>query len=162
MKRLAPFLLGCLLLGSGLAATERSLISIATQTPGVEYFASLLERVNLADVLELDGPFTVFAPVDDAFIHLPFDEFEALLEDPEALRQILSYHIVEGSFTSAELMEIAALTTLSGEILNITWGDHGSMINDAVILVADLEADNGILHVINVILSPVADQVPPA
>jgi uncharacterized surface protein with fasciclin (FAS1) repeats len=110
---------------------------------------------ELADDLSGEGPFTVFAPTDEAFAALPEGTVEALLEDPTGdLAQILLYHVVSGKVLSTDLMDGLVVETLNGQTVEVTINDSGIFINDAQVTVADLEAENGVVHVINAVLLP--------
>ena len=100
-----------------------------------------------------DGPFTVFAPTDEAFAALPEGTVEGLLEDPEALAAILTYHVVPGKVMSTDLTNDMAATTVNGaEVTIMTEG--GVMVDNANVVSADIEASNGVIHVIDSVILP--------
>jgi uncharacterized surface protein with fasciclin (FAS1) repeats len=104
--------------------------------------------------LTLGGPFTVFAPTDAAFAALPAGVLDALLADPSGeLTSILLYHVLSGTVLSADLTDGQTATTLLGEDITVTINGTGVFINDAQVIVADLVADNGVVHVIDAILT---------
>jgi uncharacterized surface protein with fasciclin (FAS1) repeats len=110
---------------------------------------------ELADDLSGEGPFTVFAPTDDAFAALPEGTVESLLEDPTGdLAQILLYHVAGAKAFSGDLSDGQMIMTLNGADVTVTINDHGIFINDAMVTVADIEAGNGVVHVINAVLLP--------
>ncbi|MEM9884724.1 MAG: fasciclin domain-containing protein, partial [Bacteroidota bacterium] len=110
---------------------------------------------ELADDLSGEGPFTVFAPTDDAFAALPEGTVETLLEDPTGdLAQILLYHVLGAEVLSTDLSDGLTATTLQGDDITVTINDDGIFINDAEVIVADLQADNGVVHVIDAVLLP--------
>ncbi|MBS2099322.1 fasciclin domain-containing protein, partial [Carboxylicivirga linearis] len=110
---------------------------------------------GLDEALMGDGPFTVFAPTDDAFAALPEGTVEALLEDPEGtLTQILLYHVVGSKAMSTDLSDGDMIVTLQGKEVEIKIMDGKVYINDAMVTVADIEADNGVVHVIDAVLLP--------
>ena len=114
---------------------------------------------GLADDLSTEGPFTVFAPTDDAFAALPAGVIDALLADPTgALAQVLLYHVASGSVLSTDLTDGQMITTLLGEDVTVTIDMNGVMINDAMVIIADILADNGVVHVIDAVLLPPAPQ----
>ncbi|MCB0130165.1 MAG: fasciclin domain-containing protein [Caldilineaceae bacterium] len=124
--------------------------------------AAALDAAGLIDTLKGEGPFTVFAPTDDAFAALPEGTVESLLEDPSgALTDILLYHVVPGKVMAADVlgMDGEMAETVGGGMLTITIGDDGSvMINDATVTTADVETSNGVIHIIDsVLLPPVAE-----
>ncbi|MBS2101360.1 fasciclin domain-containing protein, partial [Carboxylicivirga linearis] len=105
---------------------------------------------GLDEALMGDGPFTVFAPTDDAFAALPEGTVETLLEDPEgALTQILLYHVVGSKAMSTDLSNGYMIVTLQGKEVEVKIMDGKVYINDAMVTVADIEADNGVVHVID-------------
>jgi uncharacterized surface protein with fasciclin (FAS1) repeats len=106
------------------------------------------------EALQGDGPFTVFAPTDDAFAKLPEGTVEALLKDKETLKKILLYHVVAGEVTSKEVVNLTKAETLAGKNINIKVKDGSVMINDATVTGADIMASNGVIHVIDTVLIP--------
>jgi len=112
-------------------------------------------EAGLAGALSGDGPFTVFAPTDDAFGALPMGVLDDLLLDPTGdLANILLYHVVEASAMSTDLNDGDMLTTMLGDDVTVTINTDGVFINDAQVILANLEADNGIVHVIDAVLLP--------
>lgn len=112
----------------------------------------------MVDTLKSPGPFTVFAPTDDAFAKLPKGTVENLLKDIPKLKSILTYHVVSGKVTSADVVKLKTAKTIEGENVKIdasTWHGHNMpKINDAQIVKADIMADNGVIHVIDKVLMP--------
>lgn len=121
-------------------------------------FKTLVEAVKAAGLVETlkGGQFTVFAPNDDAFAELPKGTVEGLLKDIPKLKSILTYHIVKGAFPTSDLRDHENITTLQGQDVKIDATDNrGSIkINDAAIVQSDVEADNGVIHVIDKVLLP--------
>ena len=110
---------------------------------------------ELADDLSGDGPFTVFAPTDDAFNALPSGTVESLLEDPTGqLANILLHHVYSGNALSTDLSNGMMIPTLNGTELMVTINSNGVMIDNAMVIVANLVADNGVVHVIDAVLIP--------
>jgi uncharacterized surface protein with fasciclin (FAS1) repeats/subtilisin-like proprotein convertase family protein len=119
-----------------------------------------INAANLGDALSGPGPLTLFAPTDDAFAALPPGVVDALLADPSgALTDVLLYHVVEGAALSTSLSDGQTITTLLGEDITVTINVDGVFINDAQVIVADIEADNGVVHVIDAVLIPPAAPV---
>jgi uncharacterized surface protein with fasciclin (FAS1) repeats len=116
------------------------------------------KAAGLVETLNTKGPYTVFAPTDDAFAKLPKGTVESLLKDIPKLTAILTYHVIEGAVPASDVVQHKKLTTLQGKDLKVDaakWHLHKSVkINDANILKADIEADNGIIHVIDKVLLP--------
>jgi len=116
------------------------------------------KAAGLVETLNTKGPYTVFAPTDDAFAKLPPGTVEALLKDIPKLTAILTYHVVEGKVPASDVKQHKEITTLQGQNLKVDaakWHLHKSVkINDANIIKADVEADNGYIHVIDKVLLP--------
>ena len=117
--------------------------------------ATALGAAGLIETLKSEGPFTVFAPTDAAFAKVPQETLDALLqpENKKKLAAILTYHVVPGKVTSHEVIAMNSATTLQGQKLNISKHD-GVKINEAKVLVTDLQATNGVIHVIDSVLMP--------
>ena len=109
---------------------------------------------GLVDALSGEGPFTVFAPTDDAFNALPEGTLDTVLADMDLLTSILTHHVASGSVLSTDLSDGMMVTTLNGTELMVTINDNGVMIDNAMVTVADIMADNGVVHVINAVLIP--------
>ncbi|MBW4606217.1 MAG: fasciclin domain-containing protein [Hassallia sp. WJT32-NPBG1] len=119
-------------------------------------FSTLVAAVTaagLADTLKSPGPFTVFAPSDDAFSKLPSGTVEALLQDILTLRKILEYHVVSGKVTAADVVKLTKATTAEGSDVKID-ASNGVKVNDATVVQPDIETDNGVIHVIDTVLLP--------
>ena len=117
--------------------------------------AAALGAAGLIAALRSEGPFTVFAPTDEAFAKIPPQTLSALLqsENREKLTAILTYHIVLGRVTSREVANLNSATTLQGQTVQISKQD-GVKINEAKVIAADVEATNGMIHVIDTVLMP--------
>ena len=116
---------------------------------------SALEAADLVDTLKGEGPFTVFAPTDDAFAKLPEGTVEALLMDIPQLTDILLYHVTLGKVMSSNVINLSSADTVSGKPLSISLDGEKVMINDSLVLITDIEASNGVIHVVDsVILTP--------
>jgi transforming growth factor-beta-induced protein len=113
-----------------------------------------LEAANLVDTLKSQGPFTVFAPTDEAFGRLPEGTVEGLLEDTPALTDVLLYHMVSGDVRAADLAEMETVDTLLEEPLAISIENGEVRINESQVVTADIEASNGVIHVIDSVLLP--------
>lgn len=115
-----------------------------------------MQAAGLVDTLKEKGPYTVFAPTDEAFAKLPAGTVEDLLkpENKEKLRAILLYHVVPGRVTAEQVMKVASVKTVNGEPLMIKVEDGKVMVNNATVVRADVEASNGVIHVIDTVLLP--------
>ncbi|MBD2181205.1 fasciclin domain-containing protein [Planktothrix sp. FACHB-1355] len=119
-------------------------------------FNTLVEAVKaagLVDTLKSTGPFTVFAPTDEAFAHLPTGTIDKLLGDIPQLTKILTYHVLEGKVMSKDVMNLDKATTFEGSDLKIDTS-NGVKVGDATVVKSDIEADNGVIHVIDTVLVP--------
>ncbi len=123
-------------------------------------FTTLVAAVTAADLVETlsgDGPFTVFAPTDDAFAALPAGTLDTLLlpESKQALTDILLYHVVSGKVMAADVVTLTSATTVLGKDVTITVKDGKVFLNDTVeVIITDIEASNGVIHVIDAVLLP--------
>jgi uncharacterized surface protein with fasciclin (FAS1) repeats len=120
--------------------------------------AAAVVAADLVGALSGEGPFTVFAPTNDAFDALPDGLLDDLLAEPEGLlTDILLYHVVGAAAFSTDLSDGQEITTLFGQDVVVTINDDGVFINDAQVIIADLEAENGVIHVIDAVLVPSDD-----
>ena len=155
---LAATSVAAMTIGSQAFAEAHAMDIVATaQEAGT--FTTLLaaaEAAGLVETLQGEGPFTVFAPTDDAFAALPEGTVEGLLEDTEALTAILTYHVVPGAVMSGDLTDGMTAETVNGAEVTFTVGDT-VMVNDATVTTADIEASNGVIHVIDAVIMPPED-----
>jgi uncharacterized surface protein with fasciclin (FAS1) repeats len=112
-----------------------------------------VQEAGLVETLKGEGPFTVFAPTDDAFAALPAGTLDALLADPEQLRAVLTYHVVADAVPASEVVELDRVPTVQGGMLPVSTMD-GVQIGAAKVIQADVMASNGIIHVIDTVLVP--------
>ncbi|MDH5196480.1 MAG: fasciclin domain-containing protein [Gemmatimonadota bacterium] len=130
-----------------------NIVEVASSAGTFNTLLTAAKAAGLAETLATGGPFTVFAPTDEAFAALPAGTVEALLKDTEKLKAILLYHVVSGKVMAADVAGLTSATTLQGGDLKIDTS-HGVMINDAMVVKADVMASNGVIHVINKVLLP--------
>ena len=119
-------------------------------------FSTLVAAVTaagLVDTLKSEGPFTVFAPTDDAFAKLPSGTVESLLKDIPLLTKILTYHVVAGKVTASQVVELTSAKTVEGSMLTIDATD-GVKINTSTVISPDVMTDNGVIHIIDTVLMP--------
>jgi uncharacterized surface protein with fasciclin (FAS1) repeats len=145
------------------AADEKNIVELAVATPALSTLVTAVKAADLVDVLSGEGPFTVFAPTNDAFDKVPAKVLTALLEpaNQDKLQQLLKYHVVSGAVTSGDLKNGEEVATLEGSdvAVKIETGDDGKttvMINDATVVSPDVMASNGVVHVIDAVLIPSA------
>jgi len=130
-----------------------SIVDIAVDNGSFKILVAALQATGLDAVLAGDGPFTVFAPTDEAFAKLPEGTVEALLQDKETLSAILTYHVVPGALKSGDVVSQNSLTTVQGGQLQINT-TNGVKVNDSNIVTVDIEGRNGVIHVIDTVLLP--------
>ena len=136
---------------------QQELGTIAEIAAGDGRFGTLVAALQSADLVETlsgEGPYTVFAPTDDAFAKLPEGTVESLLADIPALTDILLYHVVAGNVKAADVVALESAATAQGAELSITVNGQAVMVNDARVVITDIEASNGVIHVIDAVLLP--------
>jgi uncharacterized surface protein with fasciclin (FAS1) repeats len=135
---------------------KQSIAEIAAEAGTFNTLLAALEAAGLAETFAGEGSFTVFAPTDDAFAALPEGTIEALLADPEgALTDILTYHVVDGKVMASDVVTLDEAPTLNGQTIKITVDGDSVILNDTVMVIAtDIEASNGVIHVIDAVLIP--------
>ena len=138
---------------SAVFAGGKDIVDTAAEAGTFSTLLAAAEAAGLVDTLKGDGPFTVFAPTDDAFAALPAGTVEGLLADPAALAGILTYHVVPGKVMSTDLSDDMMAATVNGADIMIDL-DSGVMVNDATVIAADIEASNGVIHVIDSVILP--------
>jgi transforming growth factor-beta-induced protein len=148
------------ILPPGEAAAEAPMMDIVDTAVAAGSFNTLVAAVQaagLVDALKGDGPFTVFAPTDDAFAAIPAETLEALLADPDTLGQILLYHVLAGKVMAADVTDGLTAETLQGAPVTFSLMNGAAMINDATIIATDIETSNGVIHVIDAVILPPAE-----
>lgn len=133
---------------------KKDIITIAVEAGSFNTLATALTEAGLVETLKGDGPFTVFAPTDDAFAKLPEGTVEALLKDKKALTKILLYHVVSGNVTSGEVVKLSSASTLAEKDVKIKVEDGKVFINNSQVTTADVMASNGVIHIIDTVLIP--------
>ena len=137
-------------------ATLKDLVDTALSTPNFKTLASLLQAAGLTDELKGSGPFTLFAPTDDAFAQIAPESLEALKKDPTKLAALLKYHVISGAVKASDLSAMTGTKTLEGDPLAITTKDGKSQVNGAALTGQDLDSANGVIHAIDRVLIPAA------
>ncbi len=128
------------------------IVDIAVGAGSFKTLVTAVKAANLVDALKSPGPFTVFAPTDDAFAKLPPGTIQTLVQNVPQLARILTFHVVAGKYTKADLEKLDFVTSLEGSPIKLDFTD-GFEVKNATVIAPDIEADNGIIHVIdNVIL----------
>jgi len=132
---------------------DKTIVDIAAEDGRFTTLVAAVSAAGLADTLSGDGPFTVFAPTDDAFAALPEGTVEGLLNDIPTLTSILTYHVVPGAVMSGDLSDGMMPETVNGQTVTIGV-DDGVTVNGATVIIADIEASNGVIHVIDSVILP--------
>lgn len=137
---------------------KANIVETAVAAGSFNTLAKALNAGGLIDTLQGDGPFTVFAPTDEAFAKLPAGTLDKLIANPEQLRAILLYHVVPGKVTASEVVKLSSAKTALGQELSISTA-RGVMVNNARVTGTDVMASNGVIHVIDSVLLPKNDIV---
>jgi uncharacterized surface protein with fasciclin (FAS1) repeats len=137
-------------------ASTKDIVDTAVAAGQFKTLAAALQAGGLVETLKGDGPFTVFAPTDEAFAKLPAGTVESLLkpENKEKLVAILKYHVVSGKVTSDQVAGMTEAKTVEGKSVKIKTADGKVMIDNAAVTKADIAAKNGVIHVIDTVLIP--------
>jgi basic membrane protein A and related proteins len=152
-------------MGDDAAAEPMDILGTADAAGSFSLLVGAVDLAGLGDALSAEGPFTVFAPPDDALAAIPPDMMDSLMSDPDQLAAVLQYHVVEGKLMAADLADGDTLTTLQGEEIAVSVEDGTVMLNgDVQVVEADIDADNGVIHVIDGVLLPpsIAESFAPA
>ena len=134
----------------------KDIVDTAVAAGQFKTLAAALEAADLVDTLKGDGPFTVFAPTDAAFAKLPAGTVESLLkpENRDQLVAILTYHVVPGKVEAADVVKLDEAKTVNGQDVQITVADSGVQVDNANVIKTDIEASNGVIHVIDTVILP--------
>ncbi len=131
-----------------------TLVEVASNAGTFTTLVQAVQAAGLEETLAGSGPFTVFAPTDEAFAKLPAGTLEGLLSDNAQLTKVLTYHVVSGKGMAADVQSITSAPTVEGSALAINASGDTVKVNDALVTQADIEADNGVIHVIDTVLVP--------
>ncbi|WP_322796541.1 fasciclin domain-containing protein [Tepidiforma sp.] len=135
-------------------AATADIVDTAVAAGNFTTLAKALEEAGLVQTLKGEGPFTVFAPTDEAFAALPAGTLDSLLANKDELTKVLTYHVVAGRVTSDQVSTMTEATTVEGSKLMIRVENGQARINDATVVTADVQATNGVIHVIDRVLIP--------
>jgi uncharacterized surface protein with fasciclin (FAS1) repeats len=139
------------------ALPMKTIVETAVADGRFTTLVAAVQAAKLDGALSGPGPFTVFAPTDDAFKKLPAGTVESLLTEPEGqLKQILLYHVVDGNVMAADVVKLSSAKTLQGSNVNINVAGGVVKINDATVIITDIQTKNGVIHVIDTVLLPPA------
>jgi len=131
----------------------QNIVETAVAAGSFKTLVTAVQAAGLVDTLSGAGPFTVFAPTDEAFAKIPKETLDAVLADKAMLTAILTYHVVAGKVMASDVMGLTSAKTVQGGEVKIDTA-NGVMINDARVVKADIECSNGVIHVIDSVLMP--------
>jgi uncharacterized surface protein with fasciclin (FAS1) repeats len=152
MKRFFPLLALAALFS--FAASAADIVDTAISAGNFTTLVAAVKAAGLVDTLKGPGPFTVFAPTDAAFAKLPPGTVDALLKDPEKLKNILLFHVVSGKVMAADVVKMKSAKTMQGGSLKIKVSGSKVMVDNANVIKTDIVCDNGVIHVIDTVLMP--------
>lgn len=130
-----------------------TIVDIAVQAGKFNTLVQAVQAAGLVETLSGEGPFTVFAPTDEAFAQIPQDTLQAVLADKEKLTAILTYHVAPGKLMAADVVRSSQLQTVQGQSITVNT-DGGVQVDGANVIQTDIEADNGVIHVIDRVIMP--------
>ena len=135
---------------------KKDIVDTAVEAGSFNTLAAALTAAGLVDTLKGEGPFTVFAPTDEAFAKLPEGSVENLLkpENKDQLVAVLTYHVVAGKVMAADVVKLDSATTVNGADVMIKASDEGVMVDGASVVTTDIKASNGVIHVIDTVILP--------
>ena len=141
---------------ASLHAASQDIVDTAISAGQFKTLAAALKAAGLVDTLKSSGPFTVFAPTDQAFAKLPAGTVENLLkpENKDQLAAILTYHVVPGKVMAADVVKLDEAPTVNGKMIDVSVAGDKVMTNDATVTKTDIEASNGVIHVIDSVILP--------
>jgi len=150
------FLLAASALAGSYAKKKADIVDTAVAAGDFTTLAAALQAGGLVETLKSEGPFTVFAPTDAAFAKLPEGTVESLLlpENRDQLVEILTYHVVPGKVMAADVVKLSSATTANGSDVSIRVEDQTVFVNDSTVTATDIEASNGVIHVVDTVILP--------
>lgn len=128
-----------------------TIVDIAVGNENFSTLVAAVQAAGLVEVLQSPGPFTVFAPLNDAFAKLPPGTVQTLVDNPPQLARILKYHVVSGRYTHEDIKSLTQLTSVEGAPITLDCSD-GFDVKNATVVLPDVEAENGIIHVIDTVI----------
>lgn len=135
------------------AAMAADIVDTAIAAGSFKTLVKAVQEAGLVDTLKGNGPFTVFAPTDEAFAKLPPGTLDSLLKDKEKLKAVLTYHVIPAKVMAADVKS-GAVKTVQGQAMKVKAGSSGVMVDKANVIQTDVLADNGVIHVIDSVIMP--------
>jgi uncharacterized surface protein with fasciclin (FAS1) repeats len=128
------------------------IVDLAVGAGSFTTLVTAVQAANLVDTLKSPGPFTVFAPNDEAFAKLPAGTITTLVQNIPQLTRILCFHVVPGRYKRKDLAKLSSIVSVEGTSIDLDLSEGGFEVNNATVVAADIEADNGIIHVIDTVI----------
>jgi len=153
MKSLSRYITGAVLAAATSFAFAADIVDTAVSAGQFKTLVKAVQEAGLVDTLKSKGPFTVFAPTDEAFAKLPAGTLDALLKDKQKLAAVLTYHVVPGRVMAAQVKP-GQVKTVEGQSLTLSTMNGAVMVNNAKVLKTDIVASNGVIHVIDTVVLP--------
>ena len=138
---------------AGSYGVKKDIVDTAISAGSFNTLVTAVKEAGLVETLKGDGPFTVFAPTDEAFAKIPEADLKALLADKEKLTRVLTYHVVPGKVMAADVAGLSTAKTVEGGSIDIATAS-GVTVNNARVVKTDIETSNGVIHVIDTVLMP--------
>lgn len=133
---------------------KKDIVDTAVAADDFDTLVTAVQAAGLVETLKSDGPFTVFAPTDAAFAEIPEADLQALLADKDKLTKVLTYHVVPGKVMAADVIGLDSATTVEGSEVDIEVVEGGVQVDGANVVQTDIEASNGVIHVIDAVIMP--------
>lgn len=135
-------------------AQDGDIVAVAQAAGGFETLLAAATAADLVTTLQGEGPFTVFAPTDEAFAKIPQEQLQALLANKEALQKVLLYHVVPGRVEASQVVNLSSAETAAGQNVSIMVENGSVKVDDANVVATDIQASNGVIHVIDRVILP--------
>jgi uncharacterized surface protein with fasciclin (FAS1) repeats len=135
-------------------AEQKDIVDTAVSAEKFKTLVSAVKAAGLVETLKGEGPFTVFAPTDEAFARVPKEKLEALLKDKAALTAVLTYHVVSGKVMAADVVKLDSAKTVQGKPVTIVTKDGKVTVNGANVVKTDIVCKNGVIHIIDAVILP--------
>lgn len=135
-------------------AAQKDIVDTAVEAGSFTTLVKAVQAAGLVDTLKSAGPFTVFAPTDEAFAKLPAGTLENLLANPDKLKAVLTYHVVPGKVMAAQVVKLKSAKTVQGSAVRVRAKGGKVMIDNANVIKTDIETSNGVIHVIDSVILP--------
>ena len=133
---------------------KKDIVDTAVAADGFDTLVTAVQAAGLVETLKGDGPFTVFAPTDAAFDEIPEADLQALLADKDKLTKVLTYHVVPGKVMAEDVIGLDSATTVEGSDVDVEVVEGGVQVDGANVVQTDIEASNGVIHVIDAVIMP--------